>query len=63
MFNKRNLTKKEIAAQHTALVEQLAKVGIKPEDVPAALRDLRCQIEAEALGTNKTIKELILAVS
>lgn len=40
MFNKRNPSKKELAAQHAALLEILADMGLRPDDVPQAMQEL-----------------------
>lgn len=34
-------------AQYRALVEELAKLGLTPEDVPSALQNLRAKVKAE----------------
>lgn len=47
MFNKRNPSKEELAAQQTILLEHLAAMGLKPEDVPQAMQELQNQINTE----------------
>jgi hypothetical protein len=47
MFNKRNPSKEELAAQQTILLEHLAAMGLKPEDVPQAMQELQNQIKTE----------------
>ncbi len=47
MFNLRNPTEEQLQQQYQGLVEQLAKLGLKPEDVPRELEKLRKQIDAE----------------
>lgn len=42
-----NQAGQERTAQYEALVAQVRKLGLEPEDVPRALEELRRQIEAD----------------
>jgi len=63
MFNKRNLSKEELAAQHDILLKQLAAVGLKPEDVSLAMQELQRQIETDLKKAKANRKNILLAVS
>lgn len=63
MCNKRNPSEEEITAQYNALVNYLAKIGLKPEDVPQALEELQLQIRNELAIVQKVYNKLASAVS
>lgn len=55
MFNKRHPTEAEQKAQYDMLVQELAKMGLKPEDVPRAMAELKQEIENDmAILTRKS---------
>ncbi|NPV30751.1 MAG: hypothetical protein HPY58_14175 [Firmicutes bacterium] len=63
MFNKRNPSKEELAAQQTILLEHLAAMGLKPEDVPQAMQELHRLILADLKRIHGHYKNLIPAAS
>lgn len=63
MFNHRYPTQEEMAAQYNALVEQLAKIGLSPEDVPRALHELQQSIHADLVREKERLSKLRTAAS
>ncbi|NLI74752.1 MAG: hypothetical protein GX369_08330 [Euryarchaeota archaeon] len=55
MFSSRFPTPSEQEAQYNALVQQLAKIGLRPENVPQAMEELKKQIYADLVKAKQRL--------
>lgn len=58
MFNSRFPTQSEQIAQYNALVKQLSKIGLSPEDVPRAMEELKQKIHADLTKEKQRLSKL-----